>query len=239
MQKMPSCPRTNIVLHRSTRRTGLYSRSDIASGLSQQSLLSLLLFSDLQTELAVLLASKALFLKRTQCLQLFLCSLDLSRVCDSHQIGENVLLGAHCHVDRLCPRAGRIVAGLLVTARAGGGSGTAGGRGFRIGEEDGHQSRVCLCGGTVECHRDGWVVELQTDEFVAPEFLGTHVAAIDLGGEAHVDTGDFLGEDCCAGTETDGEELWFFMSIFGDWRRAVVRNWVPSAMLVSRFRGNE
>jgi len=50
------------------------------------------------------------------------------------------------------------------------------------------------------------------------------VTAIDFGSEAHVDTGDFLGEDCCAGTETDGEELYVFMSIFGGWRLAVVRN---------------
>jgi hypothetical protein len=219
-----------MILHRSDRSIGLDSRSEVTSCLCQQSLLSLLLLSDLQTELAVSLAAKTLLLERTQCLQLFLCSLDLFRARDLDQISQDVLLGTVCHVNRLCPRAGRIVAGLLVTTGAGGRGSTTGRRGFRIGKEDSHQSWVCLCSGTVESHGNGWVVEFQTDEFVAPELSGTHVAAIDFGSEAHVDTGDFLGEDCCAGTETDSQELCVFMSIFCGWRRVVLRENVPSAM---------
>lgn len=49
------------------------------------------------------------------------------------------------------------------------------------------------------------------------------MAAVDFGSEAHVDARNFFGKDCCAGTETDGQELCVFMSIFGGWRRAVVR----------------
>jgi hypothetical protein len=211
-----------MILHEPNRLTDLDSGSEITSCLGQQSLLSLLLFSDLQTELAVSLAAKTLLLERTQCFQLFLCGLDLFRTGDLDQIGQDVFLGTVCHVDCLCPCAWRIVAGLLFTTGAGSGGGTAGGRGFRVGKEDGHQSWICLCGGTVESHGDGRVVIFQTDEFVAPELSGTHVAAVDFGSEAHVDAGDFLGEDCCAGAETDGQELCVFMSIFCSWRRVVV-----------------
>jgi hypothetical protein len=223
-------PSRHMILHRSDRSRSLDSRSEVTSCLSQQSLLSLLLFSDLQTELAVSLAAKTLLLERTQCVQLFLCGLDLFRARNLDQISENVLLGAVRHVNRLCPRAGRIVAGLLVTTGAGGRGSTAGRRDFRVGKEDSHQSWVCLCGSTIESHGNGRVVEFQTDEFVAPELSGTHVAAIDFGSEAHVDTRDFLGENCCAGTETDGEELCVFMSIFCGWRRVMLRENVPSAM---------
>lgn len=36
---------------------------------------------------------------------------------------------------------------------------------------------------------------------------GSHVAAIDLGCEAKVDSLDVLGQDVCAGAEADGEQL--------------------------------
>jgi hypothetical protein len=36
---------------------------------------------------------------------------------------------------------------------------------------------------------------------------GSHVAAIDLGREAKVDSLDVLGQDVCAGAEADGEQL--------------------------------
>ena len=57
---------------------------------------------------------------------------------------------------------------------------------------------------------------------MAPELFGTHVAAVDFGGEAHVDAGNFLGEYCCTGTEADGEELGGMRSM-GSWRRTVLR----------------
>lgn len=42
---------------------------------------------------------------------------------------------------------------------------------------------------------------------VLPDIPGSHVAAIDLGREAKVDSLDVLGQDVCAGAEADGEQL--------------------------------
>jgi hypothetical protein len=41
---------------------------------------------------------------------------------------------------------------------------------------------------------------------VLPSLPGSHVAAIDLGREAKVDSLDVLGQDVCAGAEADGEQ---------------------------------
>ena len=73
---------------------------------------------------------------------------------------------------------------------------------------------------------------------MAPELFGTHVTAIDFGSEAHVDARDFLGKDSCPRTETDGEELCGFLSIFWQLAAGGGEKWVPSAVLVSSFRGN-